>query len=318
MSTTSERAGDGGAAQRGGDERRSARGRLSDAALVLRRAVAEARDDDIPMVAQALAFSLFLAIPAVLLVVLGAFSLFADEHAVASLIDRARTVMPAEAADLLGDSLRRSAQSKGSGVLMTVAGLGLAVWTTTSAATTLMKSVTLAFDGTESRGFARKRLLALAIVGALVLAAALVVGLLVLGPHVERWVGNAVGAPGVTAWVWWTAQWPLLLAGLLFAFVVVLLLGPDVRQPGWRLVAPGALVAVVAWLAASSALALYSARFGSYEKTWGTLAAVVVTLLWLWVTSAALLFGAEVNAEAQRLAAERAPGAPRPKEPARR
>jgi membrane protein len=294
------------------------RQRLADAVLVLRRAVAEARDDDVPMVAQALAFSLFLAIPALMLVVLGAFSLFADEQAVQSLIDRLGTVMPAEAANLLGESLQRSAQSKGSGVLMTVVGLGLALWTTTSAAATLMKSVTLAFGGTESRGFGRKRLLAVAIVGALVLAAALVVGLLVLGPHIERWVGNAVGAPSVTAWVWWTAQWPLLVAGLLFAFLVVLLLGPDVEQPGWRLVAPGALVAVVAWLAASSALALYSAHFSSYEKTWGTLAAVVVTLLWLWVTSAAILFGAEVNAEAQRLAAERAQTAPRPKEAARR
>jgi membrane protein len=294
------------------------RQRLADAVLVLRRAVAEARDDDVPMVAQALAFSLFLAIPALMLVVLGAFSLFADEQAVQSLIDRLGTVMPAEAANLLGESLQRSAQSKGSGVLMTVVGLGLALWTTTSAAATLMKSVTLAFGGTESRGFGRKRLLAVAIVGALVLAAALVVGLLVLGPHIERWVGNAVGAPSVTAWVWWTAQWPLLVAGLLFAFLVVLLLGPDVEQPGWRLVAPGALVAVVAWLAASSALALYSAHFSSYEKTWGTLAAVVVTLLWLWVTSAAILFGAEVNAEAQRLAAERAQTAPRPTEAARR
>ena len=282
---------------------------LSDAWLVLRRAAIEARDDDVPTIAQALAYSLFLAIPASLLVVLGTFSLLADEGTVASLIDRMQDVMPAEAADLLRDSLERSTRSAGSGVVMTLVGFGLALWTTTSAATTLMKAVTLAFDGEESRSFTRRRLLALLIVAALVLASALVVGLLVLGPHIERWVGHALDAPRITAWLWWTVQWPLLVGGLLFAFAVVLTVGPNVEQPTWKLISPGAVTAVAAWLLASGGFALFSANFGSYDKTWGTLSAVVVTLVWLWLTSAALLFGAEVNAEAQRLARERASAA---------
>jgi membrane protein len=279
--------------------------RLEDAWTVLRRALREARNDDVPTIAQALAFSLFLAIPASLLVVLGIFSLVADEGAVESLIDRVQTVLPAEAATLLRDSLRRTAESTGSGVVMTILGLVLAVWTMTSAATTLMKGVTVAFDREESRGFTRVRLLAVAIVAVLVVAAALVVGLLVLGPHLERWIGNATGAPTLTAWLWWALQWPVLIAGLLFAFAAVLYLGPDAEQPRWQLITPGAIAAVVVWLAASAAFAFYSANFGSYEKTWGTLSAVVITLLWLWLTSAALLFGAEINAETQRLAAER-------------
>jgi len=261
------------------------------------------------MVAQALAYSLFLAIPASLLVVLGTFSLLADEGTVASLIDRMQDVMPTEAADLLRDSLERSTRAAGSGVVMTLVGFGLALWTTTSAATTLMKAVTLAFDGEESRSFARRRLLALLIVAALVLASALVVGLLVLGPHIERWVGHALDAPRITAWLWWTVQWPLLAGGLLFAFAVVLTVGPNVEQPTWKLISPGAVTAVAAWLLASGGFALFSANFGSYDKTWGTLSAVVVTLVWLWLTSAALLFGAEVNAEAQQLARERASAA---------
>lgn len=257
------------------------------------------------MVAQALAFSLFLAIPAFLLVVLGVFSIVADASTVESLIERARTVMPEEAATLLRDSLRRSAGSTGSGVVMTVVGLVLALWTTTSAAATLMKSVTVAYDREESRGFARQRLVAGLIVVALVTAAALVVGLLVLGPHLERWLGSAVGAPTLTGWLWWTLQWPVLVAGLLFAFAVVLYLGPDVEHRDWRLITPGAVTALFVWLASSAAFALYSANFASYDKTWGTLSAVVITLVWLWLTSAAILFGAEVNAEARRLTAER-------------
>jgi membrane protein len=276
-----------------------------DALHVLRRAFAEAREDDVTMVAQALAYSLFLAIPASMLIVLGVFSLVADPGTVESLIDRAQTVMPEEAATLLRDSLRRTSESAGSGVVMTVVGLALAIWTTTSAAATLMKGITVAYDSTESRGFLRTRLLAGVIVAALLFAAVLVVGLLILGPHLEAWVGDAVGAPTLTAWLWWTLQWPILVAGLLFAFAVALSLGPDVDRTGWRLVTPGSVTALLVWLAASGGLAVYSANFGSYDKTWGALAAVVVTLVWLWLTSAAVLFGAEVNAAASKLAGER-------------
>ena len=296
-------------------------GRLTDAWTVLRRAVDEARDDRVTMTAQALAYALFLAIPSAVLVALGIFSVVADAGDIARLIDRLEGVLPAEATSLLADSLQRSSQSAGGGVIMTVVGLVLAVWSTTSAATTLMQGVTTAFDHDDERGFVRKRIVALLLVVCLTGAAALVVGLLVLGPHVERLVGDATGAPGLTSWLWWTAQWPVLLAGLLLAFAVLLYLAPDAPQRSWKLVTPGAVVAVVVWLVASGGFAIYTANFGSYNKSWGTLSAVVVTLVWLWLTSAALLFGAEVNAEAQRLADERdvrdgpvaAPGGQKPR-----
>jgi membrane protein len=163
-----------------------------------------------------------------------------------------------------------------------------------------MSTTTGAFDSDDRRGFARKRLVALVIVAALGIGAGLVLTLLVLGPHVERWVGDATGAPTLVSWLWWTLQWPLLVAGLLFAFSVTLALGPDVDDRRWRLVSPGAVVALVVWLLATSAFALYASRFGSYNKSWGTISAVVVTLVWLWLTSAALLFGAEIDAETQR------------------
>jgi membrane protein len=280
-------------------------GRLRDAATVVRRALREARDDDVPMTAQALAYSLFLAIPATAIVVLGVFSVFADASAIDRLVDRAGAVMPSEATTLLRDSLERSADSKGGSVLLIVIGFALAAWSTTSAATTLMKGLTRAYDRDDERGFVRKRLIAALIVGALVLGAALVVFFLVLGPHLEQWVGSTLEAETLTAWTWWTVQWPILLAALLFAFAVVLYVGPDVEHRTWRVVAPGALTAVVLWLAASGAFTIYAANFGSYNKSWGTLSAVVVTLVWLWLTSAALLLGAEVNSEVARIAKEK-------------
>ena len=279
--------------------------RIDDVRLLVGRVIAEARADRIATTAQALAYSVFLAIPALFLVVLGVFSLVASPANVASIIDRMRGVIPPEAADLLGESLTRSANSPGTGLLMTVVGLGLAIWTTTSAATTLMQGITTAFGREDSRGFVRRRLLALLIVLCLVAAAALVGCFLVFGPYLERWLGNATSQPGLVSWVWWTAEWPVLVLALLAAFAVLLYLGPDVEQPSWKWVTPGAVVAVVIWLLASGALSLYASRFGSYEKTWGTLSAVVVMLIWLWLTNLALLLGAEVNAEIEQRAGER-------------
>ena len=279
-------------------------GRLGDALTVLRRAVAEARNDHVTTTAQALAYSLFLAIPSALLVVLGVFSLVADAADVNRLIQRLESVMPKEAASLISDSLQRSTESPGTGIVMTIVGAALALWSTTSAATTLMQGITTAFDRTDGRSFVRKRATALVLVACLLGAAGLVVGLLVLGPYLERWVGDATEQPTLVGWAWWTAQWPILAAGLLFAFAVLLYLGPDVEQRQWLLITPGAITAMVIWLAASGGFAFYTANFGSYNKTWGTLSAVVVTLVWLWLTSMALLFGAEINAEVQRLAQE--------------
>jgi membrane protein len=284
------------------------RANVEDAWAVLRRAVAEARDDRVTTTAQALAYSLFLSIPATFLVLLGLFSVFGDAGTVAELVSRADAVLPREATTLLEQSLERATQQPRRGIVLTVFGLGLGLWTTTSAATTLMQGLTTTYGREDTRGFVRRRVVAFVIVVALALGAALVLGLLVFGPHLERWVGSATGAPGVLSWLWWTVQWPILVGGLLFAFAVVLYLGPHVEQPRWQLVTPGAVTALVVWLGASGGFALYAAWFGSYDKTWGTLSAVVVTLLWLWLTSAALLFGAEVNAEVRRLAGE--PGAP--------
>src|SRR6478752_10779919 len=146
-------------------------GRLRIAATVAKRAVARAREDRITTTAQALAYSLFLAIPSALLVALGIFSLVATPANVDGLIQRANGAIPPEAASLLHDSLRRSTESPQSGLLMTIVGLALALWATTSAATTLMQGVSRIFSASDDRSFLQKRLVALVIVACLVAAA---------------------------------------------------------------------------------------------------------------------------------------------------
>lgn len=267
---------------------------------MLFRAGRAALEDDVPMLASALAFNAFLAIPATLLLVVGVFSLVADPSLVADLMERFGTVIPQEAVTLLEDSLLQLERQPSAGVAMTVVGLVLALWTTTGAVTTLMAAVNRAHDLDDRRGFAKKRLVAVALAAVLGTAVLLVSALLVLGPHVHGWIGRALDAEDPVAWVWWTAEWPILLAILFGAFSVVYALAFDHSNRRWRLVSPGAAVAVVLWLAVSGAFAFYAANFGSYNKTWGSLSAAIVTLVWLWLSSLALLFGAEVDAEWER------------------
>jgi membrane protein len=128
----------------------------------------------------------------------------------------------------------------------------------------------------------------------------LIAVLLIFGPTIESWLGRTLGIESVLGWIWWVAQWPLLVAGLLAAFATTYWLGPDVDHPRWRVLTVGSAVAVAMWLAASGLFAVYTSTFASYNKTWGSLSAVIVMLTWLWLTGIALLFGAEVNAEIER------------------
>jgi membrane protein len=271
-----------------------------DRAAIVVRAAKEAKNDGITDVAAALAYYAFLAIPAALLVAVGAFSLLAGPDTIEELMDRLSGVIPAEAIDLLRDSLTRVTQEESGGTIMIAIGFVLALWTATGAMNGLMRGLNVAYDRKETRGFLKQRLTALGMLVCMLFAFGLSFGLLVLGPHLAGWVGDAIGLETVFEWIWWTAQWPILVGGLLLAFAGVLYLGPNVDHPRWQFLTPGSVVAVVVWLAASGLFALYVSMLGSYNKTWGTLAAVIVMLTWLWLSALALLFGAEVNAEAER------------------
>jgi membrane protein len=267
---------------------------------ILVRAGKEALDDQITDLAAALAYYSFLAIPSILLVALGVFSAFADPSAVQTLIDKIGSVAPAEVTALLDDSLTRMSQNDSGSWAMAAVGFVLAFWTTTGAMTSLMRALNRAYDQDETRGFVRQRLSAVLMVAVMLVAFALVFGLLVMGPALSGWIGDAVGMEAVLKWLWWVAQWPVLILGLLAAFATVLYLGPNVEQRRWQFVTPGSLFAVVVWLLVSGLFAVYTASFASYNKAWGSLAAVIVMLTWLWLTGCALLFGAEINAETER------------------
>jgi membrane protein len=274
---------------------------LADWKAIFIRAAKSFMSNNATMLASALAYSSFFAIPAVLLVTVGVFTLVTGPDTVTTLMSHARTVIPAQATDLLGSSLRNLDAHPASSVVMTVVGFVLALWATTGAMNAYMLAINLAYERKDRRSFVRKRIVALEMVGAIGFAFVLVGVLLIFGPEIERSIASRLGgAGGVLDVVWWIAQVPILLVGLVAAFSTLLYLGPDVEHRKWKFLTPGSLVAALMWIAISGLFAVYTSMFGSYNKTWGTLSAVIVMLTWLWLSAIAILYGAEVNAELDR------------------
>jgi membrane protein len=268
--------------------------------------------DNATNLAAAVAYNAFLAIPSALLVVLGAFSVFAGPGAVHTIMNHLSSVMPRSAVTLLGQTLTRTTQTHGGGVVMIVVGVVLALWSLSGAMQTVMWATNIAYERDETRNFAKKRLIALVMIICAVISFALVFCLLILGPQMTTWVGSAVGNETVVTWVWWIAQWPILIVGLLAAFAITLYLAPDVTPSRWTFVSPGAVFAILVWLIASAGFAFYTSQFASYNKAWGSLGAVIIMLTWLWLSALALLLGAEINAETERSRRLRQPGPRRP------
>lgn len=273
---------------------------LRDWLAITVRAFKEMLSDNMTMIASALAYSTFFAIPSIVLAVVGLFTLVAGPHAIDTVMRHLGHVMPGQATQLVRSSLLRVDQRPSAGLTMTIVGFVLAFWAMTGAMTSYMTAVNIAYDRKDGRNFVHKRIVALAMVVCIGIAFLLVAGLLIFGPTIEKYVAHALGIQSFFSYVWWAAQWPILICGLLAAFATLLWLGPDVEHPRWHFLTVGSFITVAIWLLASGAFAFYTSHFGSYNKTWGSLAAVIIMLTWLWLTSLALLYGAEFNAEAER------------------
>lgn len=271
----------------------------SDFKSVLIRAAKRTVADNMTSVAKGIAYGTFFAIPSALIVALGVLNLTAGPDSINRLVDKLSGVVPASAQDLIRSNLQQVSSSQGGGV-MVIVGLVLAVASLMGAVQTAMWGLNIAYERREQRNFIRQRVSAFLIT--LILTAALVVmfAVLVLAPYMTGWVGHASGYPGAVSWLWWTLQWPILFALLLAAFGAILYLGPDVDHPRFQFITPGAVTAAVLWIVGSALFGVYASRFASYNKSWGSLSAVIVTLTWLWLCSVAILFAAEINAEVER------------------
>ena len=164
-------------------------------------------------IAAALAYYAFLSIPSAALIAVGVFSLLAGPGAVSTVVDKLGTVSSRQATSLLRNSLTRMTEHRGTGLTVLVIGGVLALWSLTGAMQNVMWAANIAYGREETRGFVRRRLTALVMVLFSLLAFALAFGVLVLGPHLSSWIGDAIGARTPVKIAWWVGEWPLLVLG---------------------------------------------------------------------------------------------------------
>ena len=181
-----------------------------------------------------------------------------------------------------------------------VFGLVGALWSASGYVGAFGRAMNRIYEVDEGRPFWKLRPLNLAItIVSVVLAALVLLGLVVSGPFASE-LGDTLGVGDTTVTVWNIVKWPIMLLVVVFLVAVLYYATPNVEQPKFRWISVGAGLAIVVWILASLAFGLYVANFGSYNKTYGSLAGVIILLLWLWLTNLALLFGAEVDAELER------------------
>jgi membrane protein len=179
-------------------------------------------------------------------------------------------------------------------------GLGTALFSASGYVGSFGRAMNRIYEVQEGRPVWKLRpMMMLVTLVALLLAALVLLGIVVSGP-VARGIGDAIGVGETAVTVWNIAKWPFMLAGVVVIIAILYYATPNVKQPKFRWVSVGAVVAIVVWLLASLAFGFYVGNFSSYNKTYGTLAGVVIFLLWLWITNLALLFGAELDAELER------------------
>jgi membrane protein len=257
----------------------------------------EVGDDDVAGLAAEMAYHSILAIFPFLLFLAGLTSLVENVFGVANLtdriVDKAAQVMPEDATSLLRSFTSEVVHSQGTGAI--VFGLLGALWAASSAIGSAMKGLNRAYDVKEDRGFVRRKLVALALtVG---FASALIVAAILVGTGsiMAGGIGHALGWKHefVVLWNWLTL--PAALALVTFAVTMLYWLAPNTDHT-FRWITPGAALFVVGWVVASLAFAFYLAHFGSYNRTYRSLTAVIILLSWLYWTNLLLLVGGELNA----------------------
>jgi len=290
----------------------------------LKRTAKEFQDDNLTDWAAALTYYAVLALFPALLVLVALLGLVGQyPQTTNSLLDIVGKLGPSSAVDTFRKPIEGVVQSKGgAGALLTFGLLG-ALWSASGYIGAFFRASNIVWDIDEGRPV--WKLLPLRVVVTLigVIAVAVVlIGLVLTGPLAQA-VGDVIGLGSTAMTVWNIAKWPVLLGIVITIISVLYYIAPNVKHPKFSWVTPGGIVAVLVWIVASVGFAFYAANFASYNKTYGSLGAMIVFLVWLWITNLAILFGAELNAELERSrqiaedpsAAEREPFLPARDEP---
>jgi len=262
---------------------------------IAKRGWAEAKTDNVPLLAAGMAYYAFLAIFPALIAAVLLYGLFADPASITTQINSLGSALPAEVRDLITQQLTMASGSGKAGFGAVVAIL-LALFSASGGVGNMMTAINTAYDEEETRGFLKKRGIALLLtLGALVFFL-LVVTLIAVLPAVLE----VFGTNGFVYFLIQVARWILIVVLISGALAVLYRVAPDRDAPKMRWTSVGAGIATLLWVVASVGFSLYVANFGSYAKTYGALAGIVILLLWLFITSYAILLGAEINAESEQ------------------
>ncbi|MEN3316048.1 MAG: rane protein [Acidimicrobiaceae bacterium] len=266
---------------------------------VLKRTVREFKEDELVDRAAALTYYGVLAIFPALLALVSVLGLV-GKSATQPLVDNLAKKAPGQASQILTDAITNLQKSQGSGGIVFIVGLALALWSASGYVAAFMRASNGIYEIEEGRPIWKTAPVRLGVT--LVLGVLLVITVLavVLTGGIANQAGDVLGVGKSAVRVWDIAKWPVLLLIVSMMFAILYWASPNVKQPGFRWFTPGGIVAVVVWVVASLAFAFYVANFASYNKTYGTLGGVIIFLVWLWLSNIAVLLGAEFNAELER------------------
>jgi membrane protein len=266
---------------------------------VLRRTVREFRDDNLTDWAAALTYYGVLSIFPALLVVVSVLGLI-GQSATQPLIDNLGSVAPGPAKDIFTSAIENLQGSRGSAGVLFAVGLLVAIWSASGYIAAFMRASNVIYDIEEGRPIWKTLPVRVGLTALLMLLTAASAVAVTLSGGLARRAGDLLGVSDTAVQVWNLAKWPVLLVLVSLMFALLYWAAPNVKQPGFRWISPGSVLAVLGWILASLAFAFYVANFGSYNETYGALAGPIVFLVWLWISNVVILLGAELNAELER------------------
>ncbi|OII69563.1 YihY/virulence factor BrkB family protein [Streptomyces sp. CC77] len=266
---------------------------------VLRGTLKEFKKDELTDRAAALTYYGILSVFPAILVLVAVLGLM-GRSTTDAVLDNIRQLAPGPARDVLTEAVQQLQGNAGWGSVMAVLGVALAVWAASGYVAAFIRTSNAVFDVPEGRPVWKVLPLRLALTVLLLVLSVITAVIVVFTGGLARRAGEVLGLGDAAVTAWSIAKWPVLV--LLVALLIALLYwaAPNARLRGFRWVTPGSLLALAIWLVASAGFAGYVANFGSYNKTYGTFAGVIIFLIWLWITNIAILLGLEFDAETAR------------------
>jgi membrane protein len=263
---------------------------------ILARTKQQLGEDNLTIVAAGVAFYGFVAVVPSLAALVSFYGLVADPSKVGEQITSLATVVPDEVMPLLREQMIRITTNNQAAGIGAIVGVLLAIYSSAAATKALISGLNIAYDEIERRSFLKLNLIAMILTVGAIIAATFAVGLVAVLPSVlER-----LNVTGKVELLLNILRWPILVGGFITSLAVIYRYGPCRHDARWKWVSPGAIVAGILWLIGSAAFSIYVSHFASYDKTYGPLGAVVVFMMWLFISALTVLIGAEFNSEMER------------------